>query len=189
MTRFPTPVLLCALLCALPAVAHSEPLNIIETTGFPNSGALTYFVMGTLGSGLNTVSGSVDGTFVGPGDFTDLFELIVPVGFVIRSPQVEVTNFTFGYGSAPFTNGQISYSPEIAYPDLPDGYAYFTSNGTCILDNLRLEPGYIAFAISTPSSINPTTFYSFPHSFPGGFNYSLQIQVSRSPSPRPAGFY
>ncbi len=164
-----------ALWCALTSVAICGPINIIETTDFQNFSPGP--VIGILGAGLNTVSGSVNGaTPFLLGDFQDSFELILPAGFVITSAQFIVTNFTFGNGLAHLDNGEILYT---------GGFAPITANGSYVLNNL-LPPGTLDISIlpadstNNPGSIPPTGVVA------GGFNYSLQYQVSAVPEPATA---
>ena len=68
----------------------SYPGGDFPGSGFPN--------IGTLGVGLNTITGTVHGAFRGApqDDFEDTFSVTLPAGLVIISGQLVITNFTYG---------------------------------------------------------------------------------------------
>jgi hypothetical protein len=68
----------------------SYPGGDFPGSGFPN--------IGTLGAGLNTITGAVHGAFSGvpQDDYEDTFSVTLPAGMVIVSGQLVITNFTYG---------------------------------------------------------------------------------------------
>ncbi len=68
----------------------SYPVGDFPGSGFPN--------IGTLGIGLNTITGAVHGAFNGApqDDYEDTFSVTLPEGMVIVSGQLVIANFTYG---------------------------------------------------------------------------------------------
>ena len=135
-------------------------------TGSPN--------IGTLGVGVNTITGSVNGA---PGslDFEDTFSVTLPAGLVITAGQWSISNFTFGIGGEGSFNGSVS--------EPIDSAKAASGNGTLNIVNVPY---------STPGSLNADiqSAYSQTCDNPGdgimcrnnegGFTYTLQYSVVSS---------
>jgi PEP-CTERM motif len=170
--------LLSLVVVLIPAAAMGTPLNITETTDFQNSSPGP--IIGTFDVGLNTVSGSVNGAFLGlVGDFQDSFTLILPAGLAVTSAEVVVTNFTYGDGAAISSNGEVFFPPFVG----------ITGDGTYVFsgDSSNFSVGSLNISVLSPESTNANNPGPTPPSpselVAGGFNYTLEYQVAAVPEP------
>src|SRR5262245_51419694 len=88
---------------ALLLAADPPPLVYNESTDYPGGDfpvGTTFPNLGSLGVGLNTISGHVNGTTpLTTGDYRDAFSVTLPAGLLITSAQVVISNYDFGGGA------------------------------------------------------------------------------------------
>ncbi len=152
-TRFAALALAAAGLCAAQAaaqVAYTEPPDLSGSLTIPTP-------VGTLSSGLNTITGTlattwnIDGNSLG--DAADSLSFIVPVGLAVTSIEVDISNFvcngcasrvrsfSAGIGAVVISNGNGTYTVPIAGPlgagtyglqvDSRQGSANMPGTGVC----------------------------------------------------------
>lgn len=99
----PTKVLLFGLLMAVLLLfssrAQAVPLEFTETGDLTPNLAIPDFV-GTLDLGANFVQGGIDAPDGSEDDDADAFSFIVPVGFVVDTIELIVTNFRSSFGAS-----------------------------------------------------------------------------------------
>ncbi|MEQ1886493.1 MAG: Ig domain-containing protein [Bryobacteraceae bacterium] len=171
-------------LFAVASFGQSNPLNATESGDYP-SFYLTnvYNNIGTLGSGVNVISGAVSGqpqgvTYIG--DFDDAFSVTLPSGMKITKIQAVISNFdTAGVGLAgcnpdgPSPSGLFNMPTVLGGKCLGGGGTTYTYN----------SPG----DFTSPASGTVPIYFASPYNTTrlqaGAYSYTLMITVSAPSTP------
>lgn len=193
--------------CGLRAQA---PLTISESGDFPSHFATgVYPNIGTLGLGVNTISGSVSGIPSGTtylGDFDDSFSLTLPPGLLLTKIQLTISAYSFagtGGGACGIDANGVSPSGVLGLPSMstpkclgagattynfiyPDSYSTQTPGTFPVYlsspyNAIKLAPGIYSYVISfiTTGTQTPISITS-PATLPSGAVGSAYAQVLKA---------
>ncbi|MEQ1949570.1 MAG: hypothetical protein ABL995_20430 [Bryobacteraceae bacterium] len=166
--------------------AQSNPIAVTESGDFASHFTTgVYNNVGTLGSGVNVISGAVSGqpqgiTYVG--DFDDSFSVTLPTGLKITKIQLSIANYDFGGvggGACSINSNGASPSGVLGIPSVFDGKCLGAGNTTYTFnspaDFTSPSNGTIPIYLSSPYNTNRLQA--------GAFSYTLMITVSTPSTP------
>jgi hypothetical protein len=148
-----------------PAFNYSESTDgRFANNGYPN--------IGTLGEGVNTISGTEAGDPSDGQQYFSTFSVTLPVGMVITSGALTITNFTYNYGSPGALgsnfNGSVTEPLNSSTTISGNGTYNLTANAPYSTPgsfNVNVQPAAVCLGVSGPCA-------------PGSFSYSLQYTVA-----------
>ena len=173
-------LLLCLLVCAVVAPAAvltynetSYPGGVFPPSGLPNS----YPNIGTLGIGVNTITGVIDGARA-----EGTFSVTLPAGLIVTAGQWSITNFTFGGGRVSQVDGSVTETIDSTKDVNGNGILSlisvpYSTSGSINADVIS------AFSIQTVYGCCPPNATEVHDA--GGFNYTLQYTVAADPASAP----
>lgn len=156
--RLPSPGCAVVLFASFVSLATAGPITVTADSG--NFGDN----VGTLGIGLNTISGSISDA----GNDEDLVYVTLPAGVEISSGEWIITDFETSFGSQ-------------GYLDEPlNGDLMISGNDTINLNTPYSTPGNLEIEVANLESCNTATP---PVCGDAGFDWSLQYTVESASTP------